>query len=209
MADQSALSDQVVREAARLGLELQPAQARRLTLYLLLVERWGRRLNLTGRPDAADLVARQLADAFVLARELGVLEPLPTQVCDVGAGAGLTGLPLLVLRPGLSLGLVEATRRKCAFLRAALHALGLAAVVHEERLERLSLPPHDLVLSRATWSPQVWAELGAPLLGPGGRLACFLARDPAPVVSGLVEERRADYQLADGSPRRLLLLRRA
>jgi 16S rRNA (guanine527-N7)-methyltransferase len=209
MIDESALSEQVTREAARLGLALQPSEASRLAVYLRLIERWGQRLNLTGRPDASELAARQLADAFVLARELQTIEPAAASALDVGAGAGLTGLPLLVLRPALSLGLVEATRRKCAFLRAALHELGLQATVHEARLEQLSLVPHDLVLSRATWAPQLWAEVGTPLLAPRGRLVCFLARDPAPAVAGLLEERCTDYQLSDGSPRRLLLLRRA
>jgi 16S rRNA (guanine527-N7)-methyltransferase len=208
MIAESVLSGQVTREAARLGLTLQPGQASLLARYLLLVERWGQRLNLTGRPDASVLAARQLADALVLARELQGLEPAPVTALDAGAGAGLTGLPLLVLRPSLSLGLVEATRRKCAFLRAALHELGLLGTVHEARLEKLSLSAHDLVLSRATWAPELWATLGAPLLAPGGRLVCFLAREPLPVTH-LTEERCVDYQLSDGSPRRLLLLRRA
>lgn len=203
------LRDELVAEAERLGQVLAPEQVDRLLAYLALVERWGRRLNLTGRPERAVLVERQLPDALVLAGLLGTDRIAGGGALDVGAGAGLVGIPLALLRPRLRVGLVESSRRKCAFLRTAVHELGLAADVHEGRLEGMTLPLAQLVLSRATWPPGVWARLGAPLLERGGLLVAFLTREEPPEVAGLLLEEVADYRLRDGRPRRLALWRRS
>jgi 16S rRNA (guanine527-N7)-methyltransferase len=202
------LRDVLLAEAARLGQVLGPGQADRLLAYLALVERWGRRLNLTGRPERPVLIERQIPDALVLAGLLGAERTPSGSALDVGAGAGLVGIPLALLRPGLRVGLVEASRRKCAFLRTAVHELALTADVHEGRLEDLRLPRAQLVLSRATWPPGVWVRLGAALLEPGGLLVAFLAREEPPGGAGLLLEQVADYRLRDGSPRRLGLWRR-
>lgn len=209
-----ALRDELLAEAERLSgllrLEqlLRPEQADRLLDYLALVERWGRRLNLTGRPDRSVLIARQLPDALVLAGLLGGEGCPGGRALDVGSGAGLVGIPLALLCPALRVGLVESSSRKCAFLRTAVHELGLGADVYEGRLESLLLPPAQIALSRATWRPEVWAELGAALLEAGGLLVGFLAREEPRRLPGLMLEQVAEYQLGDGSPRRVALWRR-
>ena len=203
------IQDMVVSEARRLGLVLQEVEASCLRRYLLLLVHWGRRLNLTGRPDVSTLVARQLPDALVLSGMLREAVDGSRSAVDVGAGAGLVGVPLLVLQPQLRLELVESSRKKCAFLRAALHELGLHAAVLPLRVEEACLAPRDLVVSRATFAPAVWAEIGGALLADGGRLACFLAREEPPEAAGLVVERLVDYELSDGSPRRVVLLKKS
>src|SRR5205807_6648451 len=63
-------------------------------------------------------------DSLVL---LDLLEGARSLV-DVGSGGGLPGLPLKLARPELRLTLVEANRKKAAFLTHATAILGLEGV---------------------------------------------------------------------------------
>ncbi|MBA3799274.1 MAG: 16S rRNA (guanine(527)-N(7))-methyltransferase RsmG [Geodermatophilaceae bacterium] len=103
-------------------------------------------------------------------------------VLDLGAGAGLPGIPLLLARPDLRLVLVEPKARRVEFLLEVCADLDLPADVVRARATPAGLAllpegsaavrplPADVVTARAV-APL--AELGrwaAALLRPGGRL---------------------------------------
>jgi 16S rRNA (guanine527-N7)-methyltransferase len=99
-----------------------------------------------------------------------------TDAADLGAGAGLPGLPLAIARPALRLALVESTHRKCDFIQRAVAACGVAnARVVCERAEswRAGLRRMDLVTARAIGPLPVVLEYGAPLLRVGGSLVVW------------------------------------
>jgi 16S rRNA (guanine527-N7)-methyltransferase len=135
--------------------------------YVQLVASWNRKLDLTGARDAAAQVEVLLADALVLADPW--LVPQASRLLDVGSGAGAPALPVLLLRPDLSALLVEPLRKRVAFLRTALGSLGLVsrALVLEAKLDEatpaVAGAPFDVAMSRATFAPPLWLELGAKL----------------------------------------------
>ena len=124
--------------------------------------------GLVARPDRA-----LIDDSLVL---LDFLPPGPLRVIDVGSGAGLPGLPLRLARPDLSLTLLEANRRKAAFLVQAAATLGLADVeVVARRAEEAGHDPrhrerYDFALARALAAMPVLVELCLPFVAVGGRL---------------------------------------
>lgn len=101
----------------------------------------------------------------------------PRAVVDLGSGAGLPGLVLAERWGDARLLLVDAHRRRAAFLDHAVGALGLTSrvTVAAERAETLGRAPllrgsFDLVAARGFGRPSVAAECGAPFLQVGGAL---------------------------------------
>ena len=126
-----------------------------------------------GRPDPA-----LVEDSRVL---LPFLPSGPLRLIDVGSGGGLPGLPLKLARPQLSLTLLEANRRKAAFLVQAVAKLGLDGVeVVAARAEDAGRDPrhregYDAATARALAAMPVLAELCLPFLRLGGRLFAMKA----------------------------------
>jgi 16S rRNA (guanine527-N7)-methyltransferase len=100
----------------------------------------------------------------------------PERAVDLGSGGGLPGLVLALAWPDTTWVLIDAHRRRCAFLERALLELelGSRAVVVCERAEVTGRgtrrSTQDLVVARGFGPPAVTAECAAPLLRPGGRL---------------------------------------
>ncbi|MDP7641001.1 MAG: 16S rRNA (guanine(527)-N(7))-methyltransferase RsmG [Alphaproteobacteria bacterium] len=102
----------------------------RLTLFVELLERWNRCVNLVSKRSLSDIWRRHMADSAQL-RDM--IPRYDGALVDVGSGAGFPGLVLAIM--GLSnIHLVESSARKCAFLREARRITGCAAEVHNFRL---------------------------------------------------------------------------
>ena len=111
-------------------------------------------------------------DSLVLLEHLGDAKNL----VDVGSGGGLPGLPLKIVRPELSVTLIESDKDKAAFLVRACASLGLQHVdVVAKRAEEVGQDPDyrelfDVAVARALAPMPVLAELCLPLVKVGGRL---------------------------------------
>ncbi len=99
------------------------------------------------------------------------------RMLDLGSGAGVPGLVLLLLWPEATSTLVDSQRRRCVFLETAARDLGVEdrTVVACGRAEELARRSdlrggHDLVVARAFGHPATTAECGVGFLRPGGRL---------------------------------------
>ncbi|MDR7554889.1 MAG: 16S rRNA (guanine(527)-N(7))-methyltransferase RsmG [Armatimonadota bacterium] len=164
--------DRVAGVAARFGLALQPAVVVALCQYVHHVLRWNTRLNLTGPADFETLIDRHLADSLCVLATCDL--PHGAAVADVGSGAGFPGVPMAIVRRDLAMTLIEATRKKAAFLEHMCNILELGnVVVRCERAERLAHQPafrsaFDIVVSRAAAPLLVAVELCLPLCRLGG-----------------------------------------
>ncbi len=115
-----------------------------------------------------------LADALVALdlpqiREAG-------EIADLGAGAGVPGLPLAAALPDTSFSLLDGSSRKCEFMRRAVEAMGLDNVtVLHERAEtwRSGVGRCDVVTARALAPLDIVEEYAAPLLVLGGSLVVW------------------------------------
>lgn len=196
------LSDALQDEAHRLEVELNPQVATALLRYFETLSRWAQRIRVSGATDPLVLVRRHFADSLALSRVIPTTSQL--RCVDVGSGGGLPGLPTALLRADLRITLVEVNARKCAMLRTAIHDLGLSCEVLDQRVETLPLEdgePFDVAWSLATFAPPQWLERGVQLVGSGGRVVAFTARQPALAYPGLDLAETLTYTLHDGTPR--------
>ncbi len=97
---------------------------------------------------------------------------------DLGAGAGVPGIPLALAAPWLSLTLIESVGKKCRFLEHAVAVCDVSTRVsvaceRSERLAALGAEGREAfagVLAKAVGPLATVVELGAPLLRAGGVL---------------------------------------
>lgn len=147
--------------------------------YLALLARWNRAYNLTAIRDPAGMVRLHLLDSLAMhAHVRGV-----ARLADLGAGAGLPGIPLALAVPGLSVTLVESAGKKARFMREAVRSLGLGGRVDvvEGRAEALDAPgAYDAVTARALATLPELVGFGGHLLAPGGRLLAMKGQWPEP-----------------------------
>ena len=106
----------------------------RLDKYAALLTEWQSRINLVAPSTLPQLWTRHIADSLQLVRHASDARIW----IDLGAGAGLPGIPVacaLAQTPGAQVHLVESNGKKAAFLREAARITGAPAVVHAERIE--------------------------------------------------------------------------
>lgn len=127
-------------------LESQEACAK-LCRFAELVERWSRTHNLVAFRDRQELVSRHILDALCGAQALGGKGCL----LDIGSGAGLPGVPLLIARPGWRGVLLEPRQKRWAFLKLVNRELDLGAEVIQARYQEIEdqSAGYDAILVRA------------------------------------------------------------
>ena len=165
-----------------LALDIPASAQQQLLDYVALIEKWNKVYNLTAIRSREQMVYEHLLDSLAVAPHIPA-----GSLLDFGSGAGLPGIPLRIARPDLKVTLLEASGKKCAFLRQATIELALADVdVVCQRIEayRPSVA-FDTLIARAVTDLASLAELGLPLLAPGGHLLAMKGVDPVDELAGL------------------------
>ena len=131
-----------------------------LAAFAALIRKWNPAINLVAPSTLKDLETRHLEDSLQLAN----LQDEPAGLwLDIGSGGGLPGIVLAICRPDCKISLVDADRRKVAFLQAAIRQLDLKnCTVTATRIE--DLPPASA------------DNLSARALAPMDRLMPYVAR---------------------------------
>ncbi|WP_444850813.1 16S rRNA (guanine(527)-N(7))-methyltransferase RsmG [Mycobacterium sp. P7213] len=139
--------------------------------YAALLAGPGVERGLIGPREVERLWERHLLNCAAVAE---LLEP-GERVADIGSGAGLPGMPLAIVRPDVSMILVEPLLRRSEFLHEAVAELGLAGVEvvrgrAEDAVVRDTAGGCDAVTSRAVASLDKIGRWSLPLLRTGGRM---------------------------------------
>lgn len=176
---------EIIRFCANLNRALTVNQAEALCRYLNLLLKWNTRTNLVGTNDWQVIITDLVADSWHLADFLQTLF-LPThpRCADLGAGAGLPGIPLRLFWTVGEYHLVEIRQKRTAFLLQAVAAVGLAhTVVRPQQAEQVlpALAPIDLCLSRAFMPWPRLVDLIQPWLAPDG-FVLIMANEPPPEI---------------------------
>ncbi|MDA2930661.1 16S rRNA (guanine(527)-N(7))-methyltransferase RsmG [Acidobacteria bacterium AH-259-O06] len=113
-------------------IKLTADQKHRIRLYLDLLKRWNRRINLTSVDRTEELLRFHFFESF-WAAQLFLDEG--AAVADVGSGAGFPGLAMKLYRPSLHLSLLEKNHKKVVFLQEVSRLLDLDVEIFHGRAE--------------------------------------------------------------------------
>jgi 16S rRNA (guanine527-N7)-methyltransferase len=124
---------------------------------------WG----LLGPREADRVWERHILNSAALSQLIGP----DLAVVDIGSGAGLPGIPLAVLRPDLSMTLLEPLLRRSTFLKRTVTELGMVDRVEviRERAEEHRWT-YDVVVARALAPLDRLVAWCNPLRAAGGAI---------------------------------------
>ena len=164
-----------------LGLELSPSNITDLELFLQEMGRWNQVHNLTAIEGEKDSIRLHLIDSIAVLPVLRQFLKGPSpKIADLGSGGGLPAIPIAIIQPGWQLSLIEAIRKKTAFLQHVRGKLKLKNIeVLCERVEDAAVQQPaqcDAVISRAFTNLARFLDLSLPFLKPDGLVFAMKAK---------------------------------
>ncbi|MBL1260317.1 MAG: 16S rRNA (guanine(527)-N(7))-methyltransferase RsmG [Thiotrichaceae bacterium] len=162
-----------------LGLSITDQQQQEMLDYLGLLEKWNKAYNLTAVRDPLQMVTRHLLDSLTVVPYIK-----GARILDVGAGAGLPGIPLAILFPEIQFVLLDSSSKKTRFMTQAMGTLAISNVeVHNGRVEAylIGAGPEalfDQIASRAFAEISLMVTLTKHLLAPKGEWLAMKGQYP-------------------------------
>jgi 16S rRNA (guanine527-N7)-methyltransferase len=170
--------DLLRRTANVLDVTLSESHLDAFGVYLEELLVWNRKVNLIGLRSRDRICVELLADS---------LAPVPWipnsgRMLDIGSGAGLPGIPIKILRPGLTVDLLEPSAKKHSFLKHVLRLLqmeGIRAIRgRAERSDKqVNAGAYDMVTARAVAGLGVIVKMCSPYISEGGFFLGFLGNN--------------------------------
>ena len=156
-----------------LGLELSASNIADLELFLQEMGRWNQVHNLTAIEGEKDSIRLHLIDSIAVLPVLRQYLKCPSpRIADLGSGGGLPAIPIAIVQPEWRLSLIEAIRKKTAFLQHVRGKLKLKNIeVLCERVEDAAVQhpaQFDAVISRAFTNLARFLDLSLPFLKSDG-----------------------------------------
>jgi 16S rRNA (guanine527-N7)-methyltransferase len=142
---------------------------KRLDRFVDVLLLWQSKLNLIAPSTLRELWTRHIADSL----QLLPLAPDARTWVDLGTGGGFPGAVIacaLADKPGAKVHLIESNGKKSAFLREAVRATGVPAIVHLERAEKFGescAEPVHVVTARALAPLKTLCDQAFPLMSRG------------------------------------------
>lgn len=135
---------------SELGIKAADDIPGKFETYLHELKKWNRAYNLTALKDDEEIITKHFLDSLLY---LKVIPEGQLSICDIGSGAGFPGIPMAIVRPELTVALIEPSRKKTAFLRHMKNRLSLQNIeVIESRIEDVKDRLFDIAVTRALFS---------------------------------------------------------
>jgi 16S rRNA (guanine527-N7)-methyltransferase len=168
-----------LREGAlSLGIALTDRQSEQLLAYAALILKWNKVYNLTALRDTDSVLTHHLLDSLAAVGPLGREHSGAAKLLDVGAGAGLPGVVIAIMRPNVHVTCVDAVAKKAAFVQQVVSELSLQNLrgLHA-RVESMT-GAYEVISSRAFASLSDFVSGSMHLLAPAGVWLAMKGRAP-------------------------------
>lgn len=176
------LRERLEKGLQTLGVALAGQQQITVTHFISLLIKWNNVYNLTSVRDPLKILDRHIIDS------LSVLPYLKgKRFIDIGAGAGLPGIPLAIAQPEYEFVLLDSNRKKTRFMQQVKTELSLANinVVHSRAENYQPDQLFDAVISRAFASLKKMAQWSSHLVHENGVLYAMKGSYPELEISEL------------------------
>ena len=161
--------DEFVSELNKLNIDINDYKIQQLDKYCELLIQENKKYNLTAIIDEKDIYLKHFYDSLTITK---IIDISNQSLCDMGTGAGFPGLVLKIVFSELNITLIDATKKKCDFLKLVVNELGLKNVnIINSRVEeyaRNNRELFDIVTARAVAPLKHLLEYGIPLLKVNG-----------------------------------------
>lgn len=163
----------------------------KLIVYVDLLLRWNRKINLTSITTPEECITRHFGESFLVSR----MVELRGLLLDIGSGAGFPGLALKLIAPELDVVLLEPVAKKRAFLKEVARACALGPVqVSGSRFDEFAQAEPGrcfrIITARAVGGLNLLIPAAKGLLCPDGHLCLWVGRDQV----GEIREADSDVQ---------------
>ena len=165
--------------AAKLSVDLNQRQLDQFQTYYRELVDWNQRMNLTAITQYEEVQVKHFLDSLTLCLSVDLTRISGSRVIDVGAGAGLPGVPLKIAFPDIKLTLADSVGKKTRFLHHLVETLELTGVaIHTGRAEELARHSElragfDLALARGVARLPALLEYTLPFCKIGGKVAAW------------------------------------
>jgi len=106
--------------AKQMGVSLSSSQSSNLIKYLELIIKWNKTYNLSAIRSINEGINKHLLDSLSIINYIG-----NGKLLDVGSGAGLPGVVISIMKPKLSVTVLDSVGKKCRFMQFAKTQLEL------------------------------------------------------------------------------------
>lgn len=160
-------------------LEIPEEINRKLYVYAKLIHDYNKTTNITGLKDVESIYNELIVGSIKPLMNIDV--PRGTSIVDIGTGAGIPGIPLILYFGGIIKGvLIDSNNKKIKFLLGAIDILGIddSVTVIQGRVEEMLKEKKyrdafDFAVARAFAHPLMALEYGLPFVKPGGWLYIY------------------------------------
>ncbi len=159
------------------SIPFRPGFPEKLEVYLRLLQDWNSRMDLTAVLEEKEMLDRHFIDSLTVLRT--ELIPENARLIDVGTGAGFPGMVLALARPDLQVTLMDAQKKRLAFLDAVCGETGCmnAVTLHmraEDGARNIKFrEQYDVAAARALAPLNVLCEYLLPFVRVGGIALCW------------------------------------
>ena len=198
------------------GKELSDKQLESFEKYYDLLVFYNSKFNLTAITEREEVIKKHFIDSV-----LGVDNLVGNKLIDIGSGGGFPAIPIKIMKNDLSVTLLEATGKKCEFLKTVIKELNLENIeVINNRAEILAKDPlyresFDLCSARAVARLNTLLEYCMPFVKVGGKFVSYKgdstdevleAQNAVKILGGKVIE--VKNYLLDGAKRSLIVIKK-
>ena len=158
-------------------LKVSDLQAEKFKKYYDLLIEYNNKFNLTAITDQKEVYIKHFIDSILVVDKFITFNSV--NMIDVGSGGGFTALPVKIIKEDVNLTLLEATGKKCEFLKAVVKELDLKNVtVINDRAETLAKnnnfrEKYSICTARAVARLNSLCEYCMPFVEVGGNFIAY------------------------------------